>query len=101
MLREAAARVQAFKTPFLPPGASPADAGSVARLLATPHRTAGHLLLAAMNTAYILVGVRLEERDLMAEFGPNCEHYRRRVPMLMPRLFSSGGSVASDTRRGG
>jgi methanethiol S-methyltransferase len=62
--------------------------------------TAGHLLFAIMTTAYILVGVRLEERDLVAEFGASYEQYRRRVPMLMPRLFGSS-SIASETRHGG
>jgi protein-S-isoprenylcysteine O-methyltransferase Ste14 len=57
-------------------------------------------LFAIMSTAYILVGVRLEERDLVAAFGASYEQYRRRVPMLLPRLFG-GASVASETRHGG
>ena len=72
-----------------------------ALLVQVPYRPAGHLLFAVMNTAYILIGVRLEERDLIAEFGASYEHYRQRVPMLLPRLFSGRGSVASDTRLGG
>jgi len=62
--------------------------------------TAGHLLFAIMSTAYIFVGVRLEERDLVAAFRARYEQYRRRVPMLLPRLFA-GGPVASETRHGG
>jgi protein-S-isoprenylcysteine O-methyltransferase Ste14 len=101
-LRGAAARVQTFKTPFLYRLVRhPLMLGLLLAFWATPHMTAGHLLFAAMNTAYILVGVRLEERDLIAEFGASYEHYRQRVPMLMPRLFGGGGSVARDTRRGG
>ena len=74
--------------------------GMLLAFWATPHMTAGHLLFATMSTAYILVGVRLEERDLVAAFGASYEQYRRRVPMLLPRLFSSD-SVASETRHGG
>ena len=46
------------------------------------------------------LGVRLEEGDLVAAFGASYEQYRRRVPMLLPRLFG-GGSLASETRHGG
>ena len=42
---------------------------------------------AIMNTAYILVGLQLEERDLIAEFGATYQQYRRHVPMLLPRVF--------------
>ena len=99
-LRGAAERVQAFKTPLLYRLVRhPLMLGLLLAFWAAPHMTAGHLLFAIMNTAYILVGIRLEERDLVAEFGASYEHYRRRVPMLMPRLLS-GGSIPSETRRG-
>ena len=58
---------------------------------ATPTMTVAHLVFAVMSTAYILVGVRLEERDLVAAH-PEYAEYRRRVPMLIP------GTRARDAR---
>ena len=98
-LRGAADRVQAFKTPLLYRLVRhPLMLGLLLAFWATPHMTAGHLLFAVLSTAYILVGVRLEERDLVAQFGASYERYRERVPMLMPRLFG-GDATASQTRR--
>ncbi len=42
------------------------------------------LLLNVLWTAWICVGARLEERDLLREFGPAYDKYRRLVPMLIP-----------------
>jgi hypothetical protein len=56
---------------------------------ATPAMTWDHLLFAGMTTAYIAVGVWLEERDLHRAFGDTDDQYRRRVGMLFPR-FESG-----------
>ena len=49
----------------------------------TPTMTVAHLVFAVMTTAYILIAIQLEERDLMAAH-PEYVEYRRRVPMLVP-----------------
>jgi protein-S-isoprenylcysteine O-methyltransferase Ste14 len=51
---------------------------------ATPQMSAGHLLFAIGMSAYILVGILCEERDLIAAFGDRYRDYRARVPALIP-----------------
>jgi protein-S-isoprenylcysteine O-methyltransferase Ste14 len=50
----------------------------------TPTMTAAHLLFSIATTAYILLAIQFEERDLVRELGNDYETYRRSVPMLVP-----------------
>jgi len=61
----------------------PLYVGWLMLIWATPTMTVAHLVFGIMTTAYILVGIQLEERDLV-RFHPEYAEYRRRVPMLLP-----------------
>jgi protein-S-isoprenylcysteine O-methyltransferase Ste14 len=55
---------------------------------ATPVLSADRLLFNGLFTVWIVLGTRLEERDLVAGFGESYRTYQRTVPMLIPwKLF--------------
>jgi len=62
----------------------PLYAGFLLGFWAAPVMTYAHLLFAIATTAYILLAIQFEERDLIHEHGASYEEYRRNVPMLVP-----------------
>jgi methanethiol S-methyltransferase len=52
----------------------------------TPVMTSAHLLFSIATTAYILLAIQFEERDLVREHGETYEEYRKSVPMLVPSM---------------
>lgn len=63
----------------------PLYVGFLLAFWAAPTMTFSHLVLAAGLTGYILVGLRLEEQDLVRTFGAAYRRYQQRVPALIPR----------------
>jgi methanethiol S-methyltransferase len=85
-LRGLADRPPGFAVPFpLRLVRHPMMVGFIVAFLATPTMTVGHLLFAGLGSAYILVGVRLEERDLMRDLPPYAA-YAAVTPRFVPRL---------------
>ena len=89
---------QAFVTPMLYRIIRhPIYTGWLGIMWFTPTMTVTHLVFALVSSAYILVGIKLEERDLQ-EMHPEYRQYKRKVPALLPsfsRRLSRGVRIQS------
>ena len=71
----------------------PLYVGWIMSFWGTPRMTTGHLLFALGMTAYILIAIRYEERDLVKFLGDDYSRYRDKVPMLIPKFGKAHDTV--------
>ena len=62
----------------------PIQFGTLIGIWSTPTMTSTHLMLSVTLTAYILISLRYEERDLVTSLGEKYQDYQKRVRMIIP-----------------
>jgi protein-S-isoprenylcysteine O-methyltransferase Ste14 len=76
-----------FRTPlFYRYVRHPLYVGWLVAFWATPTMTGAHLLFALLTSAYILMAIRWEEKDLVIVHGSKYQDYQKQVPKLIPSL---------------
>jgi protein-S-isoprenylcysteine O-methyltransferase Ste14 len=85
-----------FKTPLLYRYVRhPLYAGLLLSFWSGPVMTAGRLVFALGLSAYILIGIAFEERDLLQQFGERYRQYREQVGMLIPHARLPGRTAGN------
>lgn len=64
----------------------PLMVGFIIASWSAPTMSQGRLLFAIVTTLWILIAIRIEERDLVAALGEPYRKYREHTPMLVPSL---------------
>jgi protein-S-isoprenylcysteine O-methyltransferase Ste14 len=64
---------------------NPLMLGLIIAFWSTPAMSQGHLLFAGLTTAYIIIGIHFEERDIVSFLGGEYTQYQQATPMLVPR----------------
>jgi len=89
-----------FQTPWLYKLVRhPMMLGLLIAFWAAPRLSLGHLLFAAGMTAYILVGIQFEERDLAQQLGEDYVAYQRQTPMLIPMPHPNKSTAPAEAAR--
>lgn len=87
-----------FRTPLLYRHVRhPIYLGFLLSFWAAPTMTVGHLVFSLATTGYILIGLRLEEHDLVAQFGDRYRRYRAEVGALIPFIGKRGSAESKAT----
>jgi len=58
--------------------------GFIIAFWSAPHMTTGHILFSIATTAYILIAIQLEERDMVGTYGAEYKRYQREVSQIIP-----------------